>query len=108
MPYRYIRAFEVGYHPTSPKYELHLKLRTLKNGAVVRNRLRLPHPLRTDLRICVIVDPESPQAEVARSAGAAVVGLDAVFEDIKAGTIAFDRCIAHTSALVPLNKSGVA
>jgi large subunit ribosomal protein L1 len=42
---RYIRAFEVGRPPTSVKYEMHLKLKSLKNGPVVRNRLRLPHPV---------------------------------------------------------------
>jgi large subunit ribosomal protein L1 len=106
--YRYIRAFEVGYPGQSPKYELHLNLRTLKNGPVIRNRLRLPYPVRTDLRVCVICPPESAIAESARNAGASLVGTDEVFAAIKDGNIHFDRCICHTDSQVALNKSGVA
>ncbi|OJD33488.1 mitochondrial 54s ribosomal protein mrpl1 [Diplodia corticola] len=105
---RYIRAFEVGKHPTSPKYELHLKLRTLKNGPVVRNRLRLPHPVKTDLRICVIAPRDSPQGKAALAAGAAVVGEDDVFAAIKdEGRIDFDRCLCHPDSLQKMNKAGL-
>ncbi|KAL1645781.1 hypothetical protein SLS58_003665 [Diplodia intermedia] len=105
---RYIRAFEVGKPPTSPKYELHLKLRTPKNGAVVRNRLRLPHPVKTDLRICVIAPRDSPAGKAALAAGAAVVGEDDVFAAIKdEGRIDFDRCLCHPESLQKMNKAGL-
>lgn len=104
----YIRAFEVGQIPTSPKYEIALRLRTLKNGPVVRNRLNLPHPVKTDLRICVICPPDSPHAEAARAAGATVIGEDTVFDAVKEGRIEFDRCIAHEESLSKVGKSGVA
>src|SRR4051812_5029010 len=70
----YIRAFEVGRPPTSVKYEMHVKLKSLKNGPVVRNRLRLPHPVKTDIRICVICPPDSKYAASAKAAGATLVG----------------------------------
>jgi large subunit ribosomal protein L1 len=104
---RYIRAFEVG-SSRSPKYELHVKLRTLKNGPVVRNRLRLPHPVKTDIRICVICPPDSKAAEQAVKAGAVLVGEDIIFDAVKEGRIEFDRCLCHVDSLPKLSKSGLA
>ncbi|KAI9751399.1 MAG: mitochondrial 54S ribosomal protein mrpl1 [Lichina confinis] len=104
----YIRAFEVGYPPTSAKYDLAVRLRTPKNGPVVRNRIRLPHPVKTDLRICVICPPDSPHAAAAKKAGAAVVGEDTVFDAVKAGRIEFDRCVCHSDSLQKLSKAGIA
>ncbi|KAF7185302.1 50S ribosomal protein L1 [Pseudocercospora fuligena] len=105
---RYLRAAEVGRNPTSSKYEIHLRLKTPKNGAVVRNRLRLPHPVKTDLRICVIANPDSPAGKAAKEAGAHLVGEEEVFEAVKEGKIDFDRCICHADSLPKLGKSGVA
>lgn len=85
-----------------------MRFRTAKNGPIVRNRIRLPHPVKTDLRICVICPPDSKPAEAARSAGVAVIGEETVFEAVKAGRIEFDRCICHVDSLQKLNKAGVA
>ncbi|KAK5116231.1 hypothetical protein LTR62_008558 [Meristemomyces frigidus] len=104
---RYIRASEVGRPPTSSKYELHLRLRTAKNGAVVRNRLRLPHPVKTDLRICVIAPPDSAQAKAAIASGAVLVGEESVFTAVKEGRVEFDRCLCHTDSLVALQKANL-
>ena len=106
-PHRYIRAFEVGRKPTSVKYELHVKLKSQKNGPVIRNRLRLPHPVKTDIRICVICPPDSKYAESARKAGATLVGEDDIFEAVKDGRIEFDRCICQTDSLAKMNKAGL-
>ncbi|KAE9979217.1 hypothetical protein BLS_010033 [Venturia inaequalis] len=103
---RYIRAFEVGSQ-RNPKYELHVKLRTLKNGPVIRNRMRLPHPVKTDIRVCVICPPGSKAAQDAKKAGAVLVGEDEVIDMIKGGKIEFDRCICHEDSLLKLNKSGI-
>ncbi|EUC46166.1 hypothetical protein COCMIDRAFT_36126 [Bipolaris oryzae ATCC 44560] len=104
---QYIRAFEVGRNPSSSKYEMHVRLRTLKNGPVVRNRLRLPHPVKTDIRICVIAAPDSKAAAEARAAGAALVGEDEIFNQIKEGIVEFDRCICHIDSLQKMNKAGL-
>lgn len=104
---RYIRAFEVGRPPNSPKYEVHLKLKTLKNGPVVRNRIRLPHPVKTDLRICVICPPDSTYAVSAKAAGATLVGEDEIFEAVKDGRIEFDRCICQVDSLQKMNKASM-
>ena len=106
--HRYIRAFEVGRAPQSPKYELHVRLKTLKNGPVVRNRLRLPHPVKTDLRIAVICPPDSKIAETAIDEGASVVGEEKIFDAVKEGKIEFDRCICHSDSLQKLQKAGIA
>jgi large subunit ribosomal protein L1 len=104
---RYIRAFEAGRPPTSAKYELHLKLKSLKNGPVIRNRMRLPHPVKTDIRICVICPPDSKYAEAARAAGASLVGEEEIFEAVKDGRIEFDRCICQNDSLAKMNKAGL-
>lgn len=104
---RYIRAFEVGRAPASSKYEMHVKLRTLKNGPAVRNRLRLPHPVNTSLRICVICPPDSPIAASAIKAGAALVGDDAIIDAVKESRIEFDRCLCHVDSLQKINKAGL-
>ncbi|MCJ1305511.1 mitochondrial 54S ribosomal protein mrpl1 [Hypocenomyce scalaris] len=104
---RYIRAFEVGRAPTSSKYEMHVKLRTLKNGPAVRNRLRLPHPVNTSLRICVICPPDSPMAASAIKAGASLVGDDSIIDAVKDGRIEFDRCLCHVDSLQKMNKAGL-
>lgn len=56
-----------------------------------------------------MIAPEgSSAAKQAKEAGAHVVGEESVFEAVKAGTIDFDRCIAHTDSVPKLGKSGVA
>jgi hypothetical protein len=77
---RYLRAFEVGYDPVATKYELHVKLRTQKSGPTIKSRIRLPKPVKTDMRICVIA--EGKHAEQAKAAGAALVGVEEVFEKV--------------------------
>lgn len=104
---QYIRAFEVGRNPSSSKYELHVRLRTLKNGPVVRNRLRLPHSVKTDLRICVIAPADSKAGQEARAAGATLVGEEEIFKQVLEGVIEFDRCICHIDSLPKLNKAGL-
>jgi len=103
----YIRAFEVGRPPTVPKYECHVKLKTKRDGAVIRNQIRLPHSVKTDIKICVICPPDSNAAKQAREAGATLVGEDDVFEIIKSGKIDFDRCVAHPDSLAKMGKAGL-
>lgn len=73
----------------------------------MRNRLRLPHPVKTDVRICVICPPDSKYAEAARAAGATLVGEEDIFEAIKDGKIEFDRCIAQSDSLAKMNKAAL-
>ncbi len=84
-----------------------MRLRTIKNGPTVRNRLRLPHAVNTSLRICVICPPDSKHAEAAKNAGASLVGEETVFDAIKEGRIDFDRCICHQDSAQKMNKAGL-
>nr|POE65614.1 50s ribosomal protein l1 [Quercus suber] len=106
--HRYLKAAEVGQPPTSSKYELAVRFRTLKSGATIRNRMRLPHPVKTEIRTCVICPPEGPDASLALANGAVLVGEENVFELVREGKIDFDRCICHVDSLAKLQKSGVA
>lgn len=103
----YIRAFEVGQKPDSAKYELAIRLRTVKNGPSIRNRLKLPHAVNTAVRIAVICPTPSRMAELARAAGASIVGEDDVIDSIKKGDINFDRLLCVRQSAQKLNKAGV-
>lgn len=105
--YRYIRAFEVGRDRERSKYEIHIRLKSRKDGPVIRNMVRFPHAVQTESRICVIAPPGSKAAKEALEAGASIVGEKEIFEDIKKGIIEFERCICHTESLDALNKAGL-
>ncbi|KAJ5495249.1 hypothetical protein N7539_000365 [Penicillium diatomitis] len=104
---QYLRAVEVGREPTTSKYEVHIRLRTRRDGPVIRNMIRFPHAVQTESRICVICPPGSKHAKDALAAGAVLVGEDEVFEAVKAGKIEFDRCLAHPDSLPALNKAAL-
>ena len=84
-----------------------MNLRSLKNGPVVRNRLRLPHPVKTEMRIAAICPPDSKHADAARRAGAILVGEDNIIDAVKEGRIDFDRLICHEDSLAKLTKAGL-
>lgn len=69
--------------------------------------LRFPHAVQTESRICVICPPGSKAAKEALAAGAVLVGEQEVFDAVKAGTIEFDRCLAHPDSLPALNKAAL-
>ncbi|PYH42725.1 mitochondrial 54S ribosomal protein uL1m [Aspergillus saccharolyticus JOP 1030-1] len=104
---RYIRAFEVGREPTVAKYEVHVRLKTKRDGPVIRNMLRFPHSVQTESRICVICPPGSRHEKEARAAGAVLVGEQEVFDAVKAGKIEFDRCIAHPDSMEAFSKANL-
>lgn len=97
----------MGRPPTVPKYECHIKLKTKKDGPVIRSQMRLPHSVKTDIKICVICPPDSVAAKQAREAGAVLVGEEEVFDIIKSGKVDFDRCIAQPSSLPKMNQAGL-
>jgi large subunit ribosomal protein L1 len=63
--------------------------------------------VKADIKICVICPPNSSAAKQAIQAGATFVGEDDVFETIKSGKIAFDRCIAVPDSLPKMAKAGL-
>jgi large subunit ribosomal protein L1 len=106
---RDLRAAEVGKDPNAVTYELALKIRTVKNGPVIRNRVRLPYPVKNDTRIAVICNEANPAANEARSAGAVMVGEESLFEFIREnkGNLPFNRLLCHTSSEAALKKANL-
>lgn len=98
---------EVTRDPDVSKYDIHIKLRTKKDGPIIRNQIKLPHAVKQDIKVAVICPPDSPAAKQARDAGAAFVGEEEIFQRVKEGKIDFDRCIAVTSSLPKLAKEGL-
>ncbi|KAG5950356.1 hypothetical protein E4U53_005219 [Claviceps sorghi] len=104
---RVLRAVEVGQAPASVKYEVHINLKTARNGPVVKNSIRLPHPVQSDWQIAVICPEGSDIATAATAAGAVAVGEETLFEAIRQEKIDFDRLICHESSEKALNKAGL-
>ncbi|KKY15885.1 putative mitochondrial large ribosomal subunit protein [Phaeomoniella chlamydospora] len=104
---QYIRAFEVGRPPTSAKYEVHIRLKTKRDGPVIKNQIKLPHSVKTDLKICAICPPDSNAARDARLAGATLVGEEDIFDVLKSGKVDFDRVIAHPDSMQKIGKAGL-
>ncbi|OIW30182.1 ribosomal protein L1 [Coniochaeta ligniaria NRRL 30616] len=104
---RYARAFEVGHPPNVVKYDLAVKLRTLKNGPMVRNRIKLPHPVKSDIRVGVVCPENSTIAIEARQLGAIAVGEESLFASIREGKIPFNRLICHSESEAALKKANL-
>ncbi|KAF7599239.1 MAG: 50S ribosomal protein L1 [Candidatus Dactylopiibacterium carminicum] len=68
-----------------------------KSDQVVRGSVVLPAGTGKSVRVAVFA--QGPKAEEARAAGADVVGFDDLAEQVKAGTIDFDLCIATPDAM---------
>ncbi|KAG7289162.1 hypothetical protein NEMBOFW57_005525 [Staphylotrichum longicolle] len=103
----YLRAYEVGRPPAVVKYEVAVKVRTNKSGPVIRNRIRLPFPVKTDTRIGVICSEDSPLMVEAQQLGAVAVGEESLFESIRQGNIPFNKLICHVDSQDALRKANL-
>lgn len=106
---RYLRASEVGRPPSSVTYELALKIRTIKNGPVLRDRIRLPYPVKSDTRIAVICKENSSIMQEAKASGAVAFGEESLFQMIKENPnkLPFNRLICHADSEPALKKAGL-
>lgn len=86
------------------KYDLAIKLKTPRSGAIIKSRIRLPHPVRSDRRIGVICKEGSAVAIQAKKAGAVAVGEETMFDIIRSGTIAFTSVICDQASADKLAK----
>lgn len=84
---RYLRAFEVGRDPVSTKYELAVKLHAMKNGPTIKTFVKLPKPVKSDIKIGVIA--EGAAKEAALKAGAVMAGTDEIFELVSFAVFTF-------------------
>ncbi|PNP52528.1 hypothetical protein THARTR1_06875 [Trichoderma harzianum] len=92
--------------PTCQK-GIHINLKTARNGPVIKNSIRLPHPVQSDWQIAVICPEGSDIATAATAAGAVAVGEETLFEAIRQEKIDFDRLICHENSEKALNKAGL-
>ncbi|KAI1842136.1 hypothetical protein JX266_011669 [Neoarthrinium moseri] len=106
---RYLRAAEVGRPPSSVTYEVSLRFRAIKNGPVIRNRVRFPYPVKNDTRIGVICPEGSGAMHDAKTGGAVAFGEDSLFEMIKTqpNSLPFNRLICHVDSVAAMNKAGL-
>jgi large subunit ribosomal protein L1 len=70
----------------------------------VRGVVQLPHGTGKSLRVAVFAKGE--KAELARKAGADLVGADDLAEKVQAGQIEFDRCIATPDMMALVGRLG--
>jgi large subunit ribosomal protein L1 len=102
---RVLRAYEVGKPPGVVKYELHIHMKTFRNGPTIKSSLRLPNPVQSEWQIAVICPEGSEIATAATAAGAKAVGEESLFEAIREGNIEFDRLLCHEKSEAALNKA---
>lgn len=75
-----------------------------KSDQVVRGATVLPHGTGKDVRVAVFADGE--KADQAKAAGADIVGLDDLADQVKEGQIDFDVCIATPDTMRVVGRLG--
>lgn len=79
----------------------------MRNGPVVRDTMRLPHPISTGERFGVICPEGSDVAAQAQQAGAVAIGEESLFERIRNGDMPFDKLLCHESSETALQKANL-
>lgn len=83
---------------------VNLGVDTRKSDQVVRGSSVLPHGIGKVVRVAVFA--QGANAEAARAAGADIVGFEDLAEQVKAGTIDFDVCVATPDAMRIVGQLG--
>jgi large subunit ribosomal protein L1 len=104
---RILRAAEVGQPPSTIKYEVFVRLKTQRSGPVVKNRIKLPHPISADDRVAVICPENSALSRQAIASGAVLAGEETLFNAIRSGQIPFTKLICHTDSEAALKKANL-
>ena len=78
--------------PETIDVAINLGIDPRKSDQVVRGATTLPNGSGKDVRVCVFAQGDA--AEAAKAAGAELVGMDELADDIKAGNMDFDVVIA--------------
>ncbi|KAJ1675418.1 hypothetical protein EV182_001304, partial [Spiromyces aspiralis] len=95
-----IKAFEVG-RPTHT-LEIHIQCHPEKGQPPIRGSIILPHVVKSDIILAVFA--EGQKAAEAKEAGADIVGGQDLIEQIKNGTVKFDKCLATPDILPAVAK----
>jgi|TARA_B110000238_G_C16107587_1_gene431210 large subunit ribosomal protein L1 len=83
--------------PETIDVAINLGIDPRKSDQVVRGATTLPNGSGKDVRVCVFAQGDA--AEAAKAAGAELVGMDELADDIKAGNMNFDVVIAAPDAM---------
>ena len=83
--------------PETIDVAINLGIEPRKSDQVVRGATTLPNGSGKDVRVCVFAQGDA--AEAAKAAGAELVGMDELADDIKAGNMNFDVVIAAPDAM---------
>lgn len=74
---------------------------------MIKDRIRLPFPVKTDTRIGVICREDSPLVVEAQQLGAVAVGQESLFANIRQGNISFNRLICHVDSQEALRTANL-
>lgn len=96
---------EAGRPPTIIKYDLAVRLFTNRHSRPLRNRITLPHPVKSSGRILVICPEGSKHVDQALAAGAIAAGEESVFQLIREKKTKFTRVIAHEDSMPALESA---
>ena len=103
-------ALKVVKETASAKFDesvdvaINLGINAKKSDQNVRGSTVLPRGIGKTVRVAVFAD--GADADIAREAGADVVGLEDLAESVKGGEIMFDICIATPSTMRVVGKLG--
>lgn len=92
-----VKGNAVAKFDESVDVAINLGIDAKKSDQVVRGSVVLPAGTGKSVRVAVFA--QGPKAEEAKAAGADVVGFDDLAEQVKAGNIDFDLCIATPDAM---------
>jgi len=101
---RWVKANAKAKFAETVEMSVHLGVDPKRSDMIVRGVVRLPHGTGNAVRVGVFAEGE--EAEVARVAGATIVGGEELIREIKeggAGAIKFDKCIG-TPKMMPKLK----
>ncbi|CEI92853.1 Putative 50S ribosomal protein L1 [Rhizopus microsporus] len=98
--FRILKALEVG-NPNH-QIEAHVQCKIEKSTPLIRGSLVLPKSIKQEPTVLVFATGK--KAEEAKAAGAQIVGGEELIEQIKAGELKFDKCIATPQMFPAVTK----
>lgn len=92
-----IKELSIVKFPETVDVAINLGIDPRKSDQIIRGATTLPHGSGKQVRVCVFAQGEA--AESAKAAGAELVGMDELADEIKSGNMDFDVVIASPDAM---------
>ena len=99
-----IKELSTVKFPETVDVAINLGIDPRKSDQIVRGATTLPHGSGKQVRVCVFAQGEA--AESAKAAGAELVGMDELADEIKSGNMDFDVVIASPDAMRVVGRLG--